>query len=117
MNRASVALCTYNGARFLREQLQSIAEQQTPPFELVLSDDASSDDTFAIAREFARSAAFPVELHRNPTRIGTVANFDQTISRCRGEVIFLCDQDDVWRPDKIGRMLPRFDDPLVACVF
>jgi glycosyltransferase involved in cell wall biosynthesis len=117
MNRASIALCTYNGARFLREQLQSIAAQETRPFELVISDDASSDDTFAVAWEFARSAPFPIELHRNATRLGTVANFDQAISRCKGDVIFLCDQDDVWRPEKIARMLPRFDDPHVACAF
>src|SRR5713226_2485661 len=117
MSRASVALCAYNGGRFLREQLRSITEQSTPPCQLVICDDGSTDDTVAIADSFARSAPFPVEVRRNRTRLGTGANFDEASSRCSGDVIFLCDQDDVWHPEKITRTIERFDDPRVQCVF
>jgi glycosyltransferase involved in cell wall biosynthesis len=117
MTRASVALCTYNGARYLREQLRSIADQRTPPHEVVICDDASTDDSVKIAENFARTAPFNVAIHRNPTRIGTVANFEQAIALCSGDVIFLCDQDDVWHPDKIARLLPRFGEARVACIF
>jgi len=117
MTRASVALCTYNGARYLRDQLRSITDQQIPPHEVVICDDASTDDSVNIAEEFARTAPFKVAIHRNPTRTGTVANFEQAIALCSGDVIFLADQDDVWHPEKIARMLPRFGEARVACLF
>ena len=111
MTRASVALCTYNGARFLREQLQSIADQSVKADQVVICDDGSTDGTLAIARQF------PFEIHVNDLHLGTVANFDRAISLCTGDVIFLADQDDVWHRDKIERTLARFDDPRVQCVF
>ena len=117
MSNASVALCTYNGGRFLREQLQSIADQSARPAELVICDDGSTDDTVSIAETFARSAPFRVDVHRNRTRSGTIANFDYAMSLCGGDVIFLCDQDDVWHPEKIARTIRRFDDARVQCIF
>ncbi|MGZ4808048.1 MAG: glycosyltransferase family 2 protein [Thermoanaerobaculia bacterium] len=117
MIRPSVALCTFNGGRFLREQLQSIAAQSTPPAELVICDDGSTDDTVAIAEAFARTAPFRVDVRRNRTRLGTAANFDSAMSLCNGDVIFLCDQDDVWHPEKIARTIRQFDDLHIQCVF
>jgi glycosyltransferase involved in cell wall biosynthesis len=101
MTRISVALCTYNGARFLREQLRSIVEQSVRPGQIVVCDDGSTDETLMIASDY------PCEIHTTKTRLGTAANFDRAISLCEGEMIFLADQDDVWHPDKVARILER----------
>jgi glycosyltransferase involved in cell wall biosynthesis len=101
--RISVAMATWNGQRFLAEQLESIAHQVRLPDELVLSDDASSDATVAIAERFARRAPFNVVILRNDKRIGHADNFFRSMARCSGDVIALCDQDDVWHPHKLAR--------------
>lgn len=114
----SIALATYNGERYLAEQLDSIIRQTRPPDELVISDDASVDATRAIVLDFARHAPFPVRLLTNSERLGSTRNFEVAISACDGDIIFLCDQDDVWYPDKIALMEKRFmDDPGVGVVF
>jgi len=97
-------MCTYNGARWLGEQLASLATQQRPPDELVVCDDRSGDSTVEIVRAFASSATFPVRLIVNETNLGPAANFGKAMSLCGGDVIFFSDQDDVWLPDKIARM-------------
>ncbi len=102
--RTSIAMCTYNGARWLGEQLASLAAQRRPPDELVVCDDRSGDATVEIVRAFASSAAFPVRLIVNDTNLGPAANFGKAMSLCGGDVIFFSDQDDVWLPDKIARM-------------
>lgn len=110
----SVALCTFNGERHLGDQLGSIASQTRPPDELVACDDASVDGTVAVLERFARSAPFPVRLVRNPCTLGSTANFDQALGRCTGGVAVLCDQDDVWHPDKLRRLAEAFADPAVG---
>jgi glycosyltransferase involved in cell wall biosynthesis len=104
----SVALCTYNGARYLPAQLESLAGQSQPPDELVVCDDASTDATGAIVREFAARAPFPVRLTINAASLGTTRNFAQAIGLCTGEIIALCDQDDVWHPQKLARYRQTF---------
>ncbi|WP_456375028.1 glycosyltransferase family 2 protein [Thiolapillus sp.] len=99
--RISVALATFQGERFLRSQLRSLADQTMPPDELVVSDDGSSDRTLEIVESFAQSAAFPVRIVRNEENLGYAKNFAQALSLCSGELVFLCDQDDVWFEDKI----------------
>lgn len=115
--KASIALCTYNGERFLQEQLESIAAQTVVPFELVICDDMSSDSTKDILKNFAAKANFPVRLYFNSENLGYVKNFEKAISLCKGEIIFLCDQDDVWRTDKIEVMQKYFCDPEIGMVF
>lgn len=116
--RISVALATYNGAAFLGEQLASIAQQSLLPAELVVGDDASTDRTLAIVDEFRRAAPFPVAVHRNAQRIGSTANFGAVVARCTGTHIALCDQDDVWRPEKLERIARRFAErPDLGLVF
>ena len=97
----SVALCTYNGARYLLEQLDSIASQTRLPNELVVCDDRSTDDTVEIVRSFAEEASFPVRLHVNERPLGAMQNFGQAIGLCKGEYVALSDQDDIWLPDKL----------------
>lgn len=97
----SVAMGTYNGAAYLREQLESIVSQTRTPDELVISDDQSTDDTLKLIEEFAGAAGFPVRLSVNESNLGTAKNFEKAISLCRGDVIVLTDQDDVWYSDKL----------------
>ncbi len=100
----SIAMCTFNGARFLRAQLSSIAGQQRLPDELVVCDDGSSDDSVAIIKGFADGVSFPVRILTNPNNLGSTQNFEQAIRTCQGDLIALCDQDDVWLPHKLSRL-------------
>jgi glycosyltransferase involved in cell wall biosynthesis len=102
-NRISVAMCTYNGERFLAAQLASIAKQTRLPDELVVHDDKSSDNTVAILQEFAQSARFPVRIIENPRNLGYVQNFEAAIRNCDADLIALADQDDVWYPTRLER--------------
>lgn len=101
--RISVALCTYNGERFLERQLQSIAAQTRLPDELIICDDGSQDRTVAIAEEFAGRVAFRVLVVRNPVNLGSNRNFQQAIELCTGDLIALSDQDDLWLPERLAR--------------
>lgn len=116
--RVSVAMATCEGAPFLEAQLRSIAGQTRPPQELVVFDDASGDDTFARVEAFAASAPFEVRAERNPSRLGITGNFERAISACRGDVIFLADQDDVWHAEKIARLADVLEtQPATGAVF
>lgn len=97
-------MCTYNGARFLPEQLESIAAQTRLPNELVICDDRSTDESVEIVRNFARHALFPVRLEINEENLGSTKNFQKAITRCTGEIIALADQDDVWHAEKLCRI-------------
>lgn len=98
----SVALATYNGARYLSAQLESLAQQTAKPAELVVCDDESSDATPEIVKKFARTAPFPVLFQANPTRLHFADNFLKAASLCSSDYIAFCDQDDVWRPHKLA---------------
>jgi glycosyltransferase involved in cell wall biosynthesis len=116
--RISVALCTYNGARFLEPQLESFAAQTRRPDELVVCDDQSSDDTLAILGRFEQRAPFPVRIQRNDSRLGSTKNFEKAIGLCSGDLIATSDQDDVWSPEKLALCEASFaDDPARALVF
>ncbi|WP_280564785.1 glycosyltransferase [Chromohalobacter sp. 48-RD10] len=98
-------MATYNGARYIEEQLQSFVEQTRQPDELIITDDCSSDQTEAIVREFATTAPFAVEFHRNQESLGYCGNFSAALTKTTGDLVFLSDQDDVWFPEKIEYML------------
>lgn len=116
--KISIALCTYNGARFLPEQLESILKQTRLPDELVAVDDRSSDDTPRILREFAAGAPFPVRIEINPENLGVTRNFEKAIGLCTGEIVALCDQDDIWEPGKLAAIERVFQEqPATALVF
>jgi len=100
--RISIALCTYNGARFLKAQLDSYLGQTRLPDELLACDDGSGDETLAILHDFERRAPFPVRIVQNQTRLGSTKNFEKAIGLCTGDVIATSDQDDVWLPEKLA---------------
>jgi glycosyltransferase involved in cell wall biosynthesis len=101
--KVSVALATYNGERFLPQQLASIQQQTRLPDEVVVCDDRSNDRTVEIIREFAASVAYPVRIFENRQNLGSAANFEHAIRRCEGDLIALSDQDDIWYPIRLER--------------
>jgi glycosyltransferase involved in cell wall biosynthesis len=114
----SLAMCTYNGEKFLAEQLSSIRQQTRLPDEMVVCDDGSCDSTFLLLQEFARHSPFPVQLVRNDKNLGPAQNFAKAIALCRGGIVVLCDQDDIWKPDKVAMLAQCFaSDPQVGLVF
>src|SRR6266403_4467807 len=117
--KLSIAMCTYNGAAYLAEQLKSLATQTRLPDELVICDDSSTDNqTRGMVEAFARRAPFSVRLFVNKQNLGSRQSFARAIRRCHGEIIFLCDQDDVWREDKLGVIERAFvSSPQTGLVF
>lgn len=111
--RISVAMATYNGEKYISEQLDSIASQDLLPIELVITDDGSTDRTLQIIGEFARLAPFPVRVFRNEPRLGYADNFLKAASLCEGDLIAFCDQDDIWTESKLKTCSRFFEDPNV----
>lgn len=103
-------MCTYQGAPFVGEQLESILAQTRPPDEVVVADDASTDATLDVVRRLAEGSDVPVRTIASPRRRGYRRNFEEAVVACSGDVVFLADQDDVWFRDKIEAMLPAFTD-------
>ncbi len=114
----SIALCTYNGAAYLPEQWQSLLQQERLPDEVIICDDGSTDNTRPLLRQLAADAPFRVEVIENPVRLGFNKNFGQALSRCTGDLVFLCDQDDFWMPQKL-RLMAKFmqQNPAVQVAF
>lgn len=116
-------MCTHNGARFVAEQVESILRQVPRPREIVVGDDASSDETIAIVRgaverhnsDFPESSVLLRVLERSEP-LGVVRNFQETIRACSSVLIALSDQDDIWPEGRLARLLPLFDDPAVSLV-
>jgi glycosyltransferase involved in cell wall biosynthesis len=117
MISVSVAMATYNGQKFIREQLDSLAAQRHLPSELIVTDDASSDKTVAIAEQFAKTAPFTVHIHRHDKRLGYRANFMRAAGLCASELIAFCDQDDIWSPRKLALCIEPFRDPAALLAY
>lgn len=114
----SIAMCTYNGERFLQEQLDSFLSQTRLPDELVVCDDGSRDRSGEILHKFSSQAPFPVRIVLNKENMGFGKNFEQAISLCQGDIIFPSDQDDQWLPNKISLMTEVFKQfPQVGLCF
>ncbi len=105
--RVSVALCTYNGERYLSALLDSLTCQQHKPTELIACDDCSTDSTISILKEFKSRAPFNVRIILNDKRRGVIRNFEQALTACRCEYIALCDQDDIWKPEKLLLLIKK----------
>jgi glycosyltransferase involved in cell wall biosynthesis len=104
-------LCTYNGERYLRQQLDSLLAQSRLPGKIVAVDDGSTDRSWEILRAFAEQArgrGITVDAQRNPNNLGYVRNFEMALQRAGTDIIFVCDQDDVWYPDKLAVIHDRF---------
>lgn len=105
----SVALCTYNGQQFIKKQLDSIINQTISVDEIVICDDGSTDSTISIVKEIAstqKNIAFQIII--NETNIGVRNNFEKAVRLCKGDYIFLSDQDDVWYSEKVETIMSFF---------
>ncbi len=104
--RISIALATYNGEKYIFEQLNSILPQLGPEDEIIVSDDGSSDNTLEL---IAGVCSVKIMVFNNPEK-GVISNVENAISHTSGDIIFLCDQDDVWLPNKISIIKKRFSE-------
>jgi glycosyltransferase involved in cell wall biosynthesis len=100
----SVALCTYNGAPHLGDQLESLFAQTWPNLEIIAVDDASTDATWTLLQQ-ATEREPRLKILRNNVNLGFAANFERALSLCRGEFIAPCDQDDIWQPNKLETLM------------
>ncbi len=106
----SVAMTTYNGERYIEEQLESIRKQTCKVDEIIIIDDGSTDHTVDIVHHYAEK--YPecgIRLEQNETNLGYKKNFHKAISLCQGDIIFLCDQDDCWFEEKVEKMCGLLD--------
>lgn len=101
--KISIALCTYNGEKYVTEQLQSLFDQTLKPDEIVVSDDGSSDQTLNIVRDFSNRNIIPITIFEHKENLGVFKNFVFCIKACTGDIIFTCDQDDYWLPTKLEK--------------
>lgn len=104
--KISVVMTTYNGEKYVEEQLDSIKKQTRSPDEVTIFDDCSSDNTVGVVREYIEgNSLIGWKIERNNTNKGWKRNFFDGIKETAGDYIFLCDQDDIWVPDKIEKMI------------
>ena len=110
----SIAMATYNGEKYLQEQIDSILRQTLKPTEIVICDDCSTDNTWDILQRYAkRDARF--KIYRNETNLGFVKNFEKAISACQGDYIALSDQDDIWTNDHIELLFDGLGYKIMSC--
>lgn len=110
-------MATFNGAKYLQAQLDSIVEQDLPPDELVVSDDNSTDETLEILKEFRSKAKISVVITEGTQQLGYSQNFGKALSKTTGDLIFLSDQDDVWKKRKISETVKLAENHPAALVF
>lgn len=104
--RCSIVMATYNGEKYIKEQIESILIQLSDCDELLISDDGSTDATISIIQEYQKNDK-RIKLFNGP-RNGVKQNFANAIEKCTGEYIFLSDQDDIWAPNKLEKVLETF---------
>lgn len=107
-------MATYNGEKYIREQLDSILKQSIQDFELVIADDNSSDRTFYILKEYAKNDT-RIKIYKNDKNIGFIKNFEKAISLCSGEYIALSDQDDIWFLNHLEILKKNIKDNFLIC--
>lgn len=107
--KISVGICTHNGEKFIAEQVESILNQSMRPDEIILTDDASGDKTVEIAENLLKDSGITYKIVAHKTHQGILKNFSNCLDMCSGDIIFSCDQDDVWMKDKVESFLPYFE--------
>lgn len=104
----SIVLCTYNGERFVKAQINSLLQQSWPNIEIIISDDHSTDDTGIILQQYAHDQRFRISYQ--PENIGAIQNFEFAVRQAKGSYIAFCDQDDIWLPEKVEKLFNAIGD-------
>lgn len=110
----SIAMATYNGEKFIREQLDSIIMQKYCNFELIICDDCSNDLTFEIIREYEKKDS-RIHCYKNNENIGFKRNFEKAVSYCKGDYIAFCDQDDIWTNNHLEILIKNIGNASISC--
>lgn len=114
-NRVSIVMCTYNGERYLAQQIETLLNQTYPIHEIIVQDDHSTDGTMVILEDYARRYGH-IKVFRNAKRLGVNGNFFSAMSRATGDYIAISDQDDLWEPMKIEHQMNSIGSNLLcAC--
>ncbi len=103
----SVCMATYNGQQFVVRQLDSVLKQLTLDDELIVVDDGSTDNTVQVIKD---TYGKRVQVYVNEKNMGVIKSFEKAISFAKGDILFLCDQDDLWEPHKVKTVLKAFDE-------
>lgn len=112
----SVVLATHNGASYIEEQVRSISNQTLTPLELIVSDDASSDNSLQIVEDVLADCDFTIKIKRNVKPLGFRDNFLQASLLAQGDFIAFCDQDDVWHPTKLEKCSEFFENKNISLI-
>ena len=110
----SIAMATYNGEKYIKEQIDSILNQTIQDFELVVCDDCSSDSTIDILKEYSKRDE-RITAYENEKQLGFLKNFEKAVSLCKGEYIALSDQDDIWMPDHLELLHKAIKGKSMSC--
>ena len=115
--KISIALCTYNGSLFVKEQLMSLFEQTYPIWEIVVVDDKSTDNTVEIISAFAKESDINIKIYENEVTLGYNKNFEKACKLSKGELIAICDQDDIWDKNKLKLLVENWNNStlLIYC--
>jgi len=105
----SVALCTFNGRRYIEEQLNSIINQTLKVNEIIICDDCSSDDTLTIVMKIAKKYPNIIKIYQNEVNLKSNKNFQKAVSLCTGDYVFFSDQDDIWKETKVEKIIAKFN--------
>lgn len=115
--KISIVIATYNGEKYIREQVQSILNQTVLPNEILIADDLSTDNTRSIIMELKKNSIIDIQVNFNTNNLGWKKNFYQLLKQVTGDIIFYCDQDDIWEKNKIENILKIFDrEKNINCV-
>lgn len=106
--KISIVIAAYNGERYIAEQVKSLLEQTFLPDEIIICDDSKNDLTFQAVQAFMPNSI--IRYIKNDEPLGVAGNFEKALSLARGEYIFMCDQDDVWLPDKVRVMTAMLEE-------
>lgn len=106
--KVSVAMCTYNGEKYLKKQLDSILNQTKSVDEIIICDDGSTDRTMAILNDYAEKHNEVVRVFQNEKNLRVIKNFEKAVEHCTGDIVFLSDQDDIWAENKVENFMSYF---------